>query len=98
MSNNNITPGHVTAFQMVRSSECVTLANCTVNDEPGVAIVAFRQAGRNAIEVMPLFVAITESMNVDFSGEVDSEDGGGEPTREDAKKEVTLHWRDAPRR
>jgi hypothetical protein len=95
--SNNITPGHVTAFQIVRSYDNITLTSCTINDEPGVAIVAVDQAKNGKVAVMPLFVALTPNMKVDFAGEAGSEDAD-EPTREDAKSEVTLHWRDATRR
>jgi hypothetical protein len=76
-----ITPGHVRAFQMVRSQlyENITLASCLVNGEPGVAIVMVDDAGEGKIAVMPLFVAITPKMELAFHGEGDSESGSGGP-------------------
>jgi hypothetical protein len=76
---SNITPGHVRAFQAVRSQlyDNVTLASCTINGEPGVAIVMVEHAGEGKIAVMPLFVAITENMLLDFSSEWGSSGGGG---------------------
>ena len=77
----NITSGHVRAFQAVRSQlyDNITLASCTINREPGVAIVMMDDAGENKIAVMPLFVAITPGMELTFPGEDDSDGGGGGP-------------------
>ena len=63
-----ITPGHVRAFQMVRSQlyDNITLASCLVNGEPGVAIVMVDDAGEGKLAVMPLFVAITPKMELAF--------------------------------
>ncbi len=82
-----ITPGHVRAFQMITSQmfDGVTLASCLINGEPGVAIVLVDHVGESKVAVMPLFVAITESMKLEFFGEQGSgedEEGGG-PTREE---------------
>lgn len=65
---SNITPGHVRAFQMVQSQlyDNVNLMSCTISGEPGVAIVMFNHAGEGKIGVMPLFVALTASMKLDF--------------------------------
>jgi hypothetical protein len=76
-----ITPGHVRAFQAIRSQlyDNVTLASCTINGEPGVAIVMVEHAGENKVAVMPLFVAITDGMEIEFVGlgeEVGGEGGG----------------------
>jgi len=67
---SKITPGHVNAFQAVRSQlyDNITLASCTVNREPGVAIVMMEHAGEGKLAIMPLFVAITESMEITFPG------------------------------
>jgi hypothetical protein len=93
---SNITPGHVRVFQAIRSQlyDNITLANCTINGDPGVAIVLMEFAGEGKLAVMPLFVAITENMELDFPGEGgSSDDGGGGPTnpREefDANKSAT---------
>jgi hypothetical protein len=74
----NITPGHVRAFQMVRSQlyDNVTLSSCTINGEPGVAIILVEQAGEHHLAVMPLFVAITDSMEIDFPGMAGSGSSG----------------------
>jgi hypothetical protein len=91
-----ITPGHVRAFQAIRSQlyDNVTLASCKINGEPGVAIVMIEHAGENKIGVMPLFVALTDSMEIEFIGFGSSggEEGGGpKDPREDfeaAKAEI----------
>ena len=76
---SNITPGHVSAFQAVRSQlyDNITLASCTIDGYPGVAIVMIEHAGEGNLAVMPLFVATTEHMKIDFPGEFGSSDGGG---------------------
>ena len=81
MKDSNITPGHVRAFQAVTSQlyDNVTLWSCRINGEPGVAIVMVDHVGESKIAVMPLFVAITETMNIEFAGEKDSDGGGGGP-------------------
>jgi hypothetical protein len=78
---SNITPGHVRAFQAVRSQlyDNITLASCTINGEPGVAIVLMDEAGEGTIVVMPFFVVITSSMELTFPGEEGSGGGGGGP-------------------
>jgi len=79
----NITPGHVKAFQAIRSRlyDNITLASCTINGDPGVAIVMLEFAGEGQIAVMPLFVATTENMKIDFPTDFGSSDGdGGGPT------------------
>jgi hypothetical protein len=84
---SNIQSGHVRAFQAVRSHlyDNITLASCLINNEPGVAIVMVDDAGENKIAVMPLFVSITESMNLVFEGQGTfggSGDGGPKSVRE----------------
>ena len=76
---SNITPGHVRAFQAIRSQlyDNVTLASCTIDGHPGVAIVMIEHAGEDKIAVMPLFVAITDHMEIDFPGEFGSSGRGG---------------------
>lgn len=76
---SNITPGHVRVFQAVRSQlyDNITLASCTINGEPGVAIVMVDDCGEGKVAVMPLFVAITPKMKIDFPGEHESDGGGG---------------------
>jgi hypothetical protein len=78
---SNIQPGHVRAFQMVRSPlyENILLESCTINGEQGVAIIAAERASETHIAVMPLFVAITDSMEIDFPriGGGGSDGGGG---------------------
>jgi hypothetical protein len=78
---NFITPGHVRAFQALRSPlyDNITLASCLINGEPGVAIVMVDDAGEGKIAVMPLFVSITERMELTFPGERDSAGAGGGP-------------------
>jgi len=76
---SNITPGHVRAFQAIRSQlyDNITLASVTINGEPGVAIVMVEHAGEDKIGVMPLFVALTENMVIEFPGDRESSGGGG---------------------
>jgi len=78
---SNITPGHVRAFQAIRSQlyDNITLASCTINGEAGVAIVMMEHAGEGRLAVMPLFVAITEGMEIGFPGESETSGGGGGP-------------------
>jgi len=77
----NITPGHVRAFQAIRSQlyDNITLRSCTINGEPGVAIVMVHEIGEGKIAVMPLFVAITSNMELGFPGEMESSGGDGGP-------------------
>jgi hypothetical protein len=79
---SNITPGHVRVFQAVRSQlyDNITLASCTINGEPGVAIIMLDEVGEGKVAVMPLFVAITPNMELSFPGEGDSSGDGGGPT------------------
>jgi hypothetical protein len=89
----NITPGHVSAFQAVRSQlyDNITLSSCLINDEPGVAIVMVDHCGEGKVAVCPLFVAITPGMKLVFAGEQDSDGGGGpkNPRKTTAKDEIT---------
>ncbi len=88
---NHITPGHVRAFQAVTSNmyDNITLWSCRINDEPGVAIVMVDHVGEGKVGVMPLFVAITESMRLDFDDEESISDGGssGGPNRTEVARE-----------
>jgi hypothetical protein len=80
---NTITSGHVQAFQFVRSPhyDNVTLTSCTINGEPGVAIVILDRIDEDHMGVMPLFVALTPSMEIDFPGYGRRSGGeGGGPT------------------
>ena len=92
---SNITPGHVRVFQAIRSQlyDNITLASCTINGEPGVAIIMVDEVGEGKVAVMPLFVAITPTMEISFPGESDSSGGGGGPKNPleafDANKSVT---------
>lgn len=86
-----ITPGHVQAFQMVRAPhyENITLSSCRVNGEPGVAIIMMDYVGEDKVAVMPLFVAITKSMELELPGERQrhrGDDGG--PTKPSAAFKV----------
>jgi hypothetical protein len=81
MKDNFITPGHVRAFQAITSRlyDNIVLWSCRINGEPGVAIVMVDHAGDCSIAIMPLFVAITPSMDITFegAGEVDAGGEGG---------------------
>jgi hypothetical protein len=65
-----ITPGHVNAFQAIRSQlyDNITLSSCKINGEPGVAIIMLDHVGEGKVAVMPLFVAITNNMELEFPG------------------------------
>ena len=85
MSTSFITPGHVRAFQAVTTQMYgeVTLTSCTINGKPGVAIVIVQHAGEGKVAVMPLFVAITEDMEIEFEGVFGGDGGeGGGPERQ----------------
>jgi hypothetical protein len=71
---------HVRVFQAIRSQlyDNITLASCTINGEPGVAIVMVDDAGEGKVAVMPLFVGITTNMQLTSPGEGESDGGGGE--------------------
>ncbi|GLR86534.1 hypothetical protein [Bradyrhizobium iriomotense] len=98
MSTSFITPGHVRAFQAVTTQLYgeVTLASCRIDGKPGVAIVLMEHVGEGKVGVMPLFVAITENMNIVFAGEAEGDGGeGGGPARGfKAAKNVTTPNRD----
>lgn len=83
MSTSFITPGHVRAFQAVTTQLYgeVTLASCLINGKPGVAIVLADHVGEGKVGVMPLFVAITEDMQIVFEGRSGGDEGGGGPRR-----------------
>ena len=88
-SQGHITPGHVTAFQVVRSPfyDNITLTSCWINGEPGVVIVVTDEVREGKVAVMPLFVAITPGMDLRFEGEGESGGGGG-PRRPDEEFEA----------
>lgn len=91
-SGSNITPGHVRAFQIVTSAqyeENIALWSCTINGEAGVAIVAVDRNDADTLAVMPLFVAITRSMKIEFEGgsEVTESEQGGGPVRADVVRD-----------
>ena len=79
MDSSNITPGHVRVFQAIRSPfyDNITLTSCTINGERGVAVVMVDEVAEGKVAVMPLFVAITPGMKIDFPGERESGGGGG---------------------
>lgn len=94
-----ITPGHVQAFQMVRSPhyENITMSSCRVNGEPGVCIVMMDYVGEDKVAVMPLFVAITEGMELEFpGGRRRRRGGGGGPTRPDEAFKVNAEMVTTP--
>lgn len=87
---SNITPGHVRAFHMITSQlydDRIALWSCRIDGEPGVAIVLVDPVGEGKVAVMPLFVAITAKMNIDFDDEQGSHGGGGGPSRYDVLRE-----------
>ncbi len=88
MSTSFITPGHVRAFQAVTTQLYgePSLVSCLINGEPGVAIVLMDHVGEGKVGVMPLFVAITPSMDIAFEGEASGDGGGGGPKRSTAQE------------
>ena len=89
MNDSHIKPGHVRAFQAITSRlyDNITLWGCHINGEPGVAIVMVDQAGESSLAVMPLFVAITPSMEIVFDGARETGgDAGGGPKRTTAQE------------
>jgi hypothetical protein len=76
---SNITPGHVRAFQALTTGSFgeITLSSCTINGDPGVAIIALQHVGEGKVAVCPLFVAITEGMKILFPEEERGGRGGG---------------------
>jgi hypothetical protein len=92
-----ITPGHVRAYHMIRSNlyDNVTLWSCYVNGDPAVAIVLVDDAGANNVAVMPLFVSITEGMQLEFPGGKsmggDSGEGGPRRANPDTVREFALN-------
>lgn len=95
--HSSITPGHVRAFQAVRSQlyDNITLAGCVIDGTPGVAIVMVDFVGEDKVAVMPLFVAITGAMNIEFGDEIAHEDDDGEedggPDRSETLREFALN-------
>jgi hypothetical protein len=93
MDSSNITPGHVRVFQAIRSPfyDNITLTSCTINGERGVAIVMIDEVGEDKVAVMPLFVAITPGMKIDFPGERESggSSGGGPKDKKEATRPTT---------
>lgn len=89
---SNITPGHVRAFQAITSGlyENITLWGCTIDGEPGVAIVMVDQVNADRLAVMPLFVAITDKMVIDFGAEDrgDGEEDTKGPRRYDVLRDL----------
>ncbi len=69
----------------------VTLASCLINNKPGVAIVLVDHVGEGKVAVMPLFVAITEDMEIAFEGEFGGggDEGGGPRRGFNAAKDMT---------
>lgn len=88
---SHITPGHVRAFQAVRSQvyDNITLTSCTIDGEGGVAIVMVDQVSRDEVAVMPLFVGLTSKMVIAFEGEVGTEGDSRSPSRYDVLREHT---------
>jgi hypothetical protein len=86
---SHITAGHVRAFQAVRSQlyDNITLTSCTIDGEGGVAIVMVDRINDAQMAVMPLFVAITSKMVIEFEGEAGEETDSRAPSRYDVLRE-----------
>ena len=61
-------PVNLRVFQGIRSPfyDNIALTSCSINGERGVAIVMLDEAGEDKVAVMPLLVAITPGMKIDF--------------------------------
>lgn len=71
-SESNIQPGHRMIFNALTSglSDEFALMSCFVNGKPTAMIVAARQTGER-LEIMPLFVSLTEAMAItDHDGDI----------------------------
>jgi hypothetical protein len=101
MKDSFITPGHVRAFQAVKSrlSDNITLWSCRINDEPGVAIVMVDHVGEDSVAVMPLFVGITPGMDITFEGarEIGGGDEGGPKRSTEQEFSVAKEFMAGPR-
>jgi hypothetical protein len=75
--HSTLTAGHRMAFHWLRSSDGeFGLVSCYVNGRPSALVVAAQAHGKR-IEIMPLFVALTDGMRItDPEGEVIYEKGG----------------------
>ena len=65
------------------------LWSCSINGEPGVAIVLAEHVGEGKIGIMPLFVAITPGMDVIFADERDGSGSDGPRRAFASNKEIT---------
>ncbi len=96
---NYITPGHIRAYQAVTSRlyDNITLWSCRINNEPGVAIVMVDNPTEDTVAVMPLFVAITPGMRIEFQGACRSSAGSeGGPSRHEFSAANEEVFRPAP--
>jgi hypothetical protein len=90
-----ITGGHIRALQVVQTDPNTTLSSVRIDGEPGVAVVAVREV-MGSLQIMPLFIAITDSMDIEyleFDYRKKARKGSGETRRAkrpfDAVEEVT---------
>jgi hypothetical protein len=70
--HSNITPGHRLVFKALTSglSDDFALMSVFVNEQPAAMIVAAREQ-HDQIEIMPLFLSITDGMRItDHDGDV----------------------------
>ncbi len=91
----NITPGHVRAFQMITSrlyDDKISLWGCTINGEPGVAIVLVDEVAEDKLAVMPLFVAITPGMQLSFEGGIGIDGDGTGDERSPDRTEIVRQF------
>jgi hypothetical protein len=60
----NISAGHLEAFEALRNEKVQNFAlfSCFVNGEPTSAIVSVDELADGDVRIIPLFVAVTESM------------------------------------
>ena len=83
------------AFSAIQGGDdSIALLPCRVNGQPSAAICAGRSLGRGRAEVMPLFVAYTDEIDLEFIREEEEEGGGGpkQPPRDTIERQfkVTL--------
>jgi hypothetical protein len=93
MKDSFITPGHVRAFQAITSRlyDNITLWSCRINGEQGVAIVMVDDAGEDKLAVMPLFVAITSNMEIEFEGVREAGGRGGKRPKRSTRHEFSIN-------
>jgi hypothetical protein len=76
--NSHIQPWHIMSYEALTSgsSQSFGLIPCFVGTTPSVAIAMFQEHS-GSVHVMPLFVALTDDMNVTYPDRSSGGTGGG---------------------